>query len=295
MPQQNGLRYVPNGFGKFEFRVREQHVANHLIPLITKGAGGAAKLDLVLRGAALLPEYAGGRKPGAVLYGYSYERLHDLSRPASIFGDYGSDADTPPEVVAKKRKWVGEQLDRLEDLKLVKRVERKGRRPYLFVMCDDGNGGAFDDPDGLGDNSYVRILGPLIARRKLAAWGAPELSAYLAAMTAERWADSARNFQRAQPGTGTWFRPLAWFGDVERYGPKHRVALPFATRTLERGMVALEKQGLIAREKTTAAPFSNRRLSGPRVVYRNRFFDQADIADLVDDDLVREEERVTED
>ena len=98
----------------------------------------AAKLDLVLRGAALLPEHAGKHAPGTVLYAYSYERLHDLCRPANTFGDFGSEVDTPAEVVAAKRKWVGEQLRRLEALALIRRVERPGRRPYLIVLRDDG-------------------------------------------------------------------------------------------------------------------------------------------------------------
>jgi hypothetical protein len=48
-------------------------------------------------------------------------------------------------------------------------------------------------------------------------------------------------------------------------------------------MVALELQGLLRRDKTTTDPFSNRRLTGPRVVYLNRFLGPNDIA-VADDD-----------
>lgn len=95
MADRPRLRYGRAGYGKHEFRVRERHVAEHLIPLIRAKAAGAAKLDLVLRGAALLPEHAGKRTPGTVLRSYTYERLHDLARPADTFGDYTSEVDTP--------------------------------------------------------------------------------------------------------------------------------------------------------------------------------------------------------
>jgi hypothetical protein len=280
-----GLRYGAGGIGKHEFRVREAYVADRLIPLIRAKAVGAAKLDLVLRGVALLPEHAGKHVPGTVLSRFSYEYLHDLARAADTFGAFASHAETPPEIVAAKRNWVREQLQRLETLDLVRRDLRPGRRPSLIVLRDDGSGEPFDDPDGSEGNSYVRILGTLIAHGQLAGWGGPQLSAYLAAMTAERYTDAARGIPRQLPGTGIWFRQLDWFADpANRYGPPARVRMQFSVATLERGMVLLEEEGLLKRERTTTDPFLHRRLSGPRVVYTNRFYSFDGSEEMIDED-----------
>ncbi len=285
MTDRAGLRLGSAGWGKHEFRLRESHIADHLIPLMRRRAVGAAKLDVVLRCVALLPDHARKNPAGTVLRGFTYERLHDLSRPRNAFGDYGSEVDTPAEVVAAKRKWVGEQLQRLEAMDLVQREDRAGRRPRLIVLRDDGSGEPFDDPDGSEGNSYVRILGSLVARRTLARWGAPQLSAYLAAMTAERYTDAARGITRKQPGRGKWFRQLDWFADPDgSYGPESRVRLGFSVATLERGMIALEKEGLLDRERTTTDPFRNRRLAGPRVVYTNRFASAEDLDAVVEEE-----------
>ena len=56
-------------------------------------------------------------------------------------------------------------------MKLVRREPRPGKRPRLVVLRDDGSGQPFDDPDGSPGNTYVRILGSVIASGALASWG----------------------------------------------------------------------------------------------------------------------------
>jgi DNA-binding HxlR family transcriptional regulator len=269
-----GLRYGRGVIGKHLFRIRERHVADHLVPLMTSKAVGAAKLDLVLRGIALSPAHAGARKPGLVLTKYSWEQLHDLARTPETLGSAPPDLDAPPEVVRLKRKWVGEQLARLEALGLVQRQNRPGRRPRLFVLSDDGLGGRFDDPDGTPGNTYVTILGSLIRSGALASWGAPELSFFLAAMIAERHDAQRLNTKDVPPrpfGAGTWFRSLGWFADSEDRRPAQHVRIPFSVPTLERGLTKLEQAGLVVREHITRNPRNNSRLSGRRNHYTNRF------------------------
>jgi len=288
-PAPRGLRYGPGGYGKHEFRVREQYVVDHLVPLMRSRAVGAAKLDLVLRGVALPYEHRGARTVGFVLPGFTYERLHDLARPATALEQPRRDGDASPDVLRLKRKWVGEQIVRLQERGLVKRVLRPGRSPALTVLRDDGSGKPLDDPDGAGDDKYVRIVGGVIARGALARWGAPELTAYLAAMVGERHADAARGFVRRQPGTGQWFRPLGWFADRDgAYGSEMRLRLPFAVPTLERGMVSLEEQGLLHRQRITINPRTHQRLKGPRILYRNNFYSQDDARALLSEEEYRD-------
>src|SRR6266536_3885077 len=243
-----GLRYGRGVIGKHLFRIRERHVAEHLVPLMKSGAVGAAKLDLVLRGIALLPAHAGAREPGLVLPRYRWEQLHDLARTSDTLGSDPPDVDSSSEVVRLKRKWVSVQLTRLENLGLVRRRPRPGRRPQLIVLSDDGLGGRFDDPDGTAGNSYVSILGGLISSGTLASWGAPELSFYLAAMVAERldaYRAEAGGNSSSRLGAGAWFRPLGWFADTERVRPAQHVRIPFSVPTLERGLSKLEDAGLV--------------------------------------------------
>lgn len=265
-----GLRLGGGVVGKFLFRIREQHTADHLIPLMRDRAVGAAKLDLVLRCIALSPRHAGPRLPGLVLPGYSWEKLHDLARSADTLGEAPPDIDASREVIRLKRKWVGQQLARLEDRGLVKRFEQPGRRPKLLVLRDDGTGEPFDDPDGSAGNSYITVLGGVIASGHIAQWGTPELSGFLAAMTGERHA--APDGVPRRPGHGKWFRSLAWFADKERrYSSGSRVLLPFSVPTLERGIAKLEDQGLVVRKRILHNPRTGRRLQGPRNLYENRF------------------------
>jgi hypothetical protein len=234
---------------------------------------GAAKLDLVLRGVALQEAHAGRREVGLVLPSYSWEQLHDLTRTTTSLGVTPPDIDAPPEVVRLKRKWVGRQLRHLEELKLVRRIEQPGKRPKLIVLRDDGTGKPLDDPDGQPGNTYVTILGGIIASGALAAWSTPALSAYLAAMVAERH-DPAAQKRRSDrnAGEGRWFRALAWFADTDgHYGPEARVRLPFTVPTLERGFKQLERDGLVAWQTHSFNPRTLRRLSGPRNFYKNNF------------------------
>jgi hypothetical protein len=271
--QSAGLRYGRRVLGKRLFRVHEQHVANHLIPLMTHRALGAAKLDLVLRGVALQEAHAGRREVGLVLPSYSWEQLHDLARVARSLGATPPDIDASPEVVRLKRKWVGSQLRQLEELQLVRRIEQPGKRPKLIVLRDDGTGKPLDDPDGQPGKTYVTILGSVIASGALGTWGTPALSAYLAAMVAERHdleAQKRRGDRNA--GEGRWFRALAWFADADgHYGPEARVRLPFAVPTLERGFKQLQRDGLVMWQTHSFNPQTLRRLSGPRNFYKNNF------------------------
>lgn len=266
-----GLRYGSNVLGKHTFRVRVQHVANHLAPLLTRRAVGAAKLDLVLRGVALLPQHAGSRSPGFVLRRYSWEQLHDLARTANTLGATEPDFDAPPEVVKLKRDWVRDQLVVLENLNLVRRELLPGSRSRLLVLQDDGSGEPLDDPTGTGGDLYITIRGDVIASGALARWGAQELSAYLAATVAERW-DSTASTSNFAPGTGQWFRPLAWFADVDRrFGTDARTRIPFSVPTLERGLRKLRQEDLISWDRITHNPRTRARLRGPRNHYHNHF------------------------
>ena len=268
--KDNRLRLDFGVVGKHLFRIREQHVADHLIPLIAARAGATAKLDLVLRCIALSPQHAGKREPGFVLPQCSWELLHDLARSGREQGPDGPGMDSSAETLKLKRKWVGRELGRLEEMDLVRREARPGNRPRLLVLRDDGTGEPFDDPDGSKGNTYISIRGSVIASRTLASWGAPEFSAYLAAMAAERSEDYGG--RRIEPGTGRWYRPLAWFADKELlYGPADRVRLPFSVPTLERGIAKLEAEKLILRRRIHRNPRTNRRLKGPRNLYANNF------------------------
>jgi hypothetical protein len=256
--------------GKHLFRIREHHVADHLVPLISSRAAATAKLDLVLRCIALSPQHTGRRVPGLVLPQCSWELLHDLSKGDQGLGDVGPGMDASPEALKLKRKWVGQQLKRLEEMRLVRREARPGNRPRLLVLRDDGSGQPFDDPDGSLGNTYISILGSVVGSRALASWGAPELSAYLAAMAAER--SENRQGRNIEPGTGRWYRPLAWFADKNGlYGPSNRVRMGFSVPTLERGIASLEASRLISRRRILRNPRTNRRLKGPRNLYFNNF------------------------
>lgn len=274
-PAAAGLAYSPYVTGKHTFRVRERHVAEHVAPLISSNAAGAAKLDLVLRGIALLPAHAGNKRPpGLVLPRITYERLHDLCRPASAYLTTVPEDEFPDTATLEaKRTWVGEQLLRLEELNLVRREPRPGRRPYIFVLRDDGSGNLFDDPDGKPGNSYVTLSGSIVARY-FPFWGAPELAAYMAAMVAERY---ERGRAPGMPlGGGTWYQPLRWFADEAGERPAGHVRIPFSTRTLERGFTALRKDGLVVVTRTMRRPGGGR-FTQVRSVYTNRF-DTVDLA-----------------
>lgn len=275
MANSNVFEYAPGIPGKFLFRVRETHIRDHIAQLIAKGASGAAKLDLALRGIALDPRHLGKRTTvGLVLPKHTYGRLHDLVRPAD---HYGLNPDTP-EVARLKRKWVSEQLAKLEAMGLIEREARPGKRPRIIVLKDDASGDSFDDPDGKGQDSYVTVLGGVVASSAFAEWGGPETAAYLVSMIAERYEIEHRrrrlgkDYEAPDPGSGEWWRPLSWFADKDGYRPTHHVIVPFSIPTLERGMRRLLAEGLVSRKHITKNPLTKRRIeSGRRNLYTNHF------------------------
>ncbi len=305
-----GLRYKqPNLVGKHVFRVREFHVRDHLVPLLRKNRLGAAKLDLILRGLALNPQHTGKRStPGLVLNRFAYEDLHDLARGANWFGA-GKTSGTysyDPDLARLKRKWVGEQLQVLEAMRLVRRDPRPGDHPTIVVLRDDGSGEAFDDPDGTPGNTYVSILGGIISSGALAEWDTARLTFYLAAMIAE-WHSVRLPFRLppaileqfpalavrgAEPGTGSWYRPLTWFNNASQR-EDNAVLIPFSTSTLERGVKAFSAEGLIEVHKLSRSPRTGRPFkSGPRNLYVNKFGTLTEAARIVpaeqfDDELQR--------
>ena len=106
------------------------------------------------------------------------------------------------------------QLRELERRSLVvRRTDPQGRRPDIIVLRDLGDGEPYDDPTGK-DGGYVTIHGAVISSANFRRWGAPEVAAYLCAMTADRFARN-RHPQRKEPvrhvGSATWFRQADWF------------------------------------------------------------------------------------
>lgn len=288
-----GIHYAPEISGKFLFRVRERYVADSIAAMIRSRRVGAVKLDLVLRGLALLPAHAGNRQPGFVLRHrgrLSYEVLHDLCRDPSRFSlDAPHDVDDDPVVRDKKRNWVREQMQELGRHNLLLRnADSEGRRPELIVLSDQGDGSPFDDPGSQNGASYVTISGAVISSPFFRNWGAQEIVAYLCAMTADRFARRRRHQltgETVEPGAATWFRQADWFNGKNPYAPRPEghVAYPFSTTTIERGLRALCDQGLVEAWWSTRDPVTGQRFqSGRRKVYKNNFaaVGQAEIIDL---------------
>jgi hypothetical protein len=258
------------GEGKALFRVRQSHVANHYKPLIARKAYAAVKMDLVLRAIALLPKDSGAREVGFVLRDWSYEDLHDLAKstPAVRVAEDRRETETRH----LKRKWVGNQMDKLVAEKLVRLGPHKGR-PTIIVLRDDGSGLPFDDPGeagGRGDDRYLTIRGSVVASGRLATWKAPQLAAYFAAIYAEYHQDRGGGRRFSSDGTGSWWRQLSWFNSAQWY-PMERVLLPFSKSLLEDGLNALSGEGLIARKNINRDPLSHKKLNGMRVLYSNQF------------------------
>ena len=269
--KSRGVAYGPGVRGKYQYRVRELHVAETYVPLIKAKRLGAVKLDLVLRGIALLPEHAGQREPGLVLPEISYQDLHDICRVPSRFSvDSPENQVDDRQILKLKRNWVGSQLDVLVRRGAVRRVSGYAGRPRIVVQRDHGTG-SFDDPDGSEGNSYITISGPTIAKW-LKFWGAPEVTAYLAAMVADRYA----RFRSPDVtlGGATWYQTLDWFSDPKGYRPQGHVRIDFSPRTLQRGLSNLRKDGLITWEHRTIQPDKpgHRFRSGRRNIYTNHFY-----------------------
>lgn len=247
-----GIEYAPGIKGKHLFRVRETYVAGPVADLIRSRRIGAVKLDLILRGLALLPHHAGKRTPGTVLRHngrVSYQALHDLCRnPAQFMLDAPHTAEDNAEVREKKRTWVGEQLQVLERRGLVQRLlDRKGRRPEVMVLSDRGDGEPYDDPGdpASAQEGYVTLSGAVISSPFFREWGAPEVVAYICAMTADRFArfeHRNRTGETMQPGSATWFRQADWFNNTNPNfsRPPRHVAYRFSTTTIERPAISLQ-------------------------------------------------------
>lgn len=261
------LQYGPGVPGAAIFRIRESYVRDTFAKLLSGRGAGTAKLDLALRGvAASLGEHGGGAIPAEI----AWEQLHDLVRP-DIYGD---------ERVLK-RKWVGDRLEQLEHHRLIERTKRRGGRSALVVLSDRGDGSPFDYADGSAGNTYVTMLGGLISFSHLASWGGPEIAAYIAAMTAERYARAHDEFARAlyldpeihPVGGGVWSRPYSWFADADGYRPEDHVRFPFSERTLRRGFAALSRSNLIVSWRFANDPLGTGRYDYPRRYYWNGFDD----------------------
>ncbi len=272
---RQGFAYRPGIMGKYHFRVRELHLAETYVPLLRAKKVGAVKLDLVLRGIALLPQHSGTRPAGLVLPYISYQDLHDLCRVSDRYSiTIPEDQLDDRKILKLKRNWVGEQLKHLEHRGAVQREPGNSGRPMIIVRQDYGHG-TFDDPDGSEGNSYVTISGPVIAKC-LDSWGTAEVAAYLAAMVADRYA-RFRHPNRFAVGGATWFEPLHWFFDLNGNRPPGHVRIGFSPRTLQRGLLNLRKDGLISWKHQSIRPDKpgHRFRSGRRNIYTNHF-DQVD-------------------
>lgn len=265
-----GIEYSPGHRGKYAFRVRQTYVATQVGMLVRGRRSDAAKLDLVLRGLALLPKDAGDRDPGTVL-DISYEALHDLVRDPHIYSTHHpSDADLDDaKILDKKRNWVREQLTVLEKMKLVERTMRPGRRPRIMVLKDDASGDPLDDPGeaaslSVPGSAYVTIPGHAITDPRFRKWTGRTLAAFLCAMTAEGRDDPEK---QSEPGNGQWFRTVEWFRG--KYRPNERTVYTFSARTIQDGLSELEQLGQLSSKKVTS--FRGHRFDRPRKVYRNGF------------------------
>jgi hypothetical protein len=235
----------------------------------------------------------------------TYEDLHDLAR-GRFPGEGGDTYTYDPKLAKLKRKWVGEQLQELEAMKLIRREPRPGTTPTIVDLRDDGSGKTFDAPDGSPGNTYVSILGGLISSGALAEWDTAQLSFYLAAMIAE-WHSVRLPFllspailkqlpalavRGAEPGSGSWYRPFTWFNAAAQREDT-AVLIPFSDSTLERGRKAFEADGLIEVQKLSRNPRTGRPFkSGPRNLYINKFSTLTQAARIVpaeqfDDELQR--------
>ncbi len=275
--------------GKQRFRVRESLVGG----FYAANAGrhpAAVKLDLVLRGMALLPEHRGRRlEPGIVpLGGHPIWHLATLIQPlTSPVQPVAAPVQKP--AVAAMREHVRRQLRVLERAGLVRVDARPGRPPTLVVLRDTGDGAPLDDPVGGGVDRYATIPGAVISCGMLGSFDGARLVGLLSALVAE--AHDQRNVD-AQPGDGVWFRTPEWF--TTRYGMPGQT-FPFAASTLKRGLVALRQDGLIERMISRTDPVTGARLTSDRALYTNRFGTLADasvqLSRITVEDIIRPRRR----
>jgi hypothetical protein len=260
------LTYAPGIDGAAVLRVRETYVRDWLAPAVSGRRAGAAKLDLALRAIAFAgPEPASGEISPDV----SWEQLHDLVRPGDFYAENRS----------LKRKWVSDKLAILEGFNLVQRVQRPGGRSQLVVLSDRHDGSQFDSPDGSDGNSYVTFLGTLISFGHFARWGGPELAAYIAAITAERYARAYPPFANAfglsdlRFGGGVWSRPYSWFSEPGGFRPEAQIRFPFSEHTLQRGFRSLAKSHLVSTWRFQFDPIDGEEYEYPRQFHWNGFDD----------------------
>lgn len=274
--------YASGGSGRV--RLRETYVRDVVAPLLSRGASGAVKLDLVLRSLV----WGDPSGSGVLSPDITWETLHDWCRPMGHFAN--SDRTL-------KRKWVSDKLDLLEKNGVLRRTIG-GLRPSIAVLSDSMSGAPLDDPgaesaagalDSAGDapadgaptggHTYVSVLCDGFEYGRFARWEGPQIAAYLAAMIGERY---ARNDPLMVPlldtrpaGAGIWFRNLGWFADLSGQRPDHHVRIPFSERTLTRGFAALRQEGLVSSTRTAMDPRTGRpfRSAHGRVVYFNGFHD----------------------
>lgn len=248
-------------------RVREVHLRDHIAPLVTRGAAGTAKVDLLLRGMA--NRDAEDADPGQIPSELSWEYLHDTVRPREDYRDSGA---------VLKRKWLGDKLEQLESMGLLRRVTTRGRRSKIVLLRDDGSQLPNDDPGSTGD-SYVTVLGGLFESQRITGWGTPQVAAYFDAMIAERYAradPAMAHLQAGQPlGGGRWFRALDWFADENGLRPADHIRIPFSARTLRRGMNMPRAEHLITSLRVHEDPRTGQPFRAPygRYIYSNAFAD----------------------
>jgi hypothetical protein len=287
--ETKGIEYRPGVTGKKLFRISEKYVADHVAPLIEARRVDAAKLDLILRGVALLPRHAGRREVGMVLRGRSqldYPAMHDLVRDPRRFSMVApEDDDDDAAERDRKREWVREQLQVLEGRSLLKREDMGDGRRRIVMLCDLGTGDPYDDPGAKATRrSYLTVPGDVLAQPDFTRWGSPELAGFLCALVADRYARNAAKNAGApvpDPGSATWYRQAAWFNNENGYRREGNVILPFSTSTIERGLKAMRERGYISAYRTRRDPGGGRLLH-PRMIYTNQFHLVGSGAEVID-------------
>ena len=276
--ESKGIEYRSGVVGKKLFRVSERYVADHVSPLIAARRIDAAKLDLILRGIALLPQHAGKRQVGTALRRGSrldYPAMHDLVRDPRRFSTLApEDDDADAEEREKKRNWVREQLQILEDRQLLQRKDMGDGRTQIIMLCDVGTGAPFDDPGAKTTRrSYITIPGDVLAQDEYRSWSAADLAGFLCALAADRYArNAARKAGKEVPeaGSATWYRQADWFNNENGFRPAGNIVFPFSTSTIERGLKSMRVRGHILGRRTKKNPDGGRFLH-PRMVYSNQF------------------------
>ena len=291
--QHNGIEYARGVAGKYLFRVREalcRWTRRRPDPLAPRRCAEArSRLE---RASPSPRTRRKARNPAiccATAAASATQLLHDLCRNPARFAQQNT---TEAAVFEKKRTWVREQLQVLEARGLVRRSkDPAGRRPDITVLCDRCDGEPFDDPGATATatDGYLTISGAVISSPLFRDWGAPEVVAYLCAMTADRFRPSPtpRTLRKGNTARLSHLVPPSrdWFNNTNPNfsRPPGHIAYRFSTTTIQRGLRALRDQGLITTKRTAFNPHTGHRFtSGPRNIYVNHFADlrQAEIINL---------------